>query len=138
MEILGIGAPELVFIVIIALIVFGPKDMQKAGKTIGKWLRDTVTSDGWKLFQQTTRELRNLPTRLMRDANEDLNKVGEELNTAINPAEDRRSSYIPAVGEKSVASPTLTTSQPPIENDPVVSTPDTSETESQSNQETNV
>ncbi|MCJ7432914.1 MAG: twin-arginine translocase TatA/TatE family subunit, partial [Anaerolineales bacterium] len=64
MEILGIGAPELIFIVIIALIVLGPKDMQKAGKTIGKWLRDTVTSDGWKLFQQTTRELRNLPTRL--------------------------------------------------------------------------
>ena len=39
MEILGIGTSELVFIVIIALIVLGPKDMQKAGRTIGKWLR---------------------------------------------------------------------------------------------------
>ena len=85
MEILGIGAPELIFIVIIALIVLGPKDMQKAGKTIGKWLRDTVTSDSWKLFQQTTRELRNLPNRLMREANEDLNKIGDELNTASQP-----------------------------------------------------
>jgi Sec-independent protein translocase protein TatA len=34
MEILGIGMSELVFVVIIALIVLGPKDMQKAGKTI--------------------------------------------------------------------------------------------------------
>ena len=137
MEILGIGAPELIFIVIIALIVLGPKDMQKAGRTIGKWLRDTVTSDSWKLFQQTTRELRNLPNRLMREANEDLNKIGDELNTAINTTENRRSSFVQPVGAKPVTLPTPTTSQLPIENDPVIPAPDISETTSQSNQETN-
>jgi len=84
MEILGIGPSELVFIVIIALIILGPKDMQKAGKTVGKWLRDIVTSDGWKVFQQTSRELRTLPTRLMRDANDELNQIGKELNNASN------------------------------------------------------
>lgn len=68
MEILGIGPSELIFIVIIAIIVLGPKDMQKAGRTIGKWLRTVVTSDGWKLFQQTSREIQTLPNRLMRDA----------------------------------------------------------------------
>ena len=87
MEILGIGTSELIFIVIIALIILGPKDMQKAGKTVGKWLRDIVTSDGWKMFQQTSRELRTLPNRLMREANNDLNeinKIGKELNNASN------------------------------------------------------
>jgi len=68
MEILGIGPSELVFIIIIALIVLGPKDMQKAGRTVGKWLRQIVTSDGWKLFQQTSREIQTLPNRLMREA----------------------------------------------------------------------
>ena len=68
MEILGIGPSELIFIVIIAIIVLGPKDMQKAGRSIGKWLRNVVTSDGWKLFQQTSREIQTLPNRLMRDA----------------------------------------------------------------------
>ena len=68
MEILGIGPSELVFIVIIAIIVLGPRDMQKAGRTIGKWLRKVVTSDGWKLFQQTSREIQTLPNRLMREA----------------------------------------------------------------------
>jgi len=82
MEILGIGTSELVFIVIIALIVLGPKDMQKAGKTIGKWLRNIVTSDGWKMFQQTSRELKTLPNRLMREANDEVNKIGNELNNA--------------------------------------------------------
>jgi sec-independent protein translocase protein TatB len=83
MEIFGIGTSELLFVIIIALIILGPKDMQKAGKTIGKWLRSLVTSDGWKMFQQTSRELRTLPNRLMREANEELGDVGRELkNTA--------------------------------------------------------
>ena len=89
MEILGIGPSELVFIVIIALIVLGPKDMQKAGKTIGKWLRNIVTSDGWKVFQQTSRELRTLPNRLIRDANDELNQIGNDLKNASNPAVSR-------------------------------------------------
>lgn len=84
MEIFGIGTSELIFVVIIALIVLGPKDMQKAGKTIGKWMRNIVTSDGWRIFQQTSRELRTLPNRLMREANEEVNKIGNELNDAIS------------------------------------------------------
>jgi Sec-independent protein translocase protein TatA len=82
MEILGVGLSELIFIVIIALIVLGPKDMQKAGKTIGKWMRDIVTSDWWKVFQQTSRELRTLPNKLMREANEDLNQFQQDIRTA--------------------------------------------------------
>lgn len=82
MEILGVGASEFVFILILALIILGPKDMQKAGKAIGKWLRKFVTSDGWKVMRQTSNELRTLPNRLMREANEeleDVQKIGKEL-----------------------------------------------------------
>lgn len=68
MEVLGIGPSELLFIVILALIILGPKDMQKAGRTLGRWLRQVVTSDGWKFFQQTSREIQTLPNRLMREA----------------------------------------------------------------------
>src|SRR5512142_1226461 len=68
MEILGIGPSELLFILIIALIILGPRDMQKAGRTLGKWMRRVVTSDGWRLFQQTSREIQTLPNRLMREA----------------------------------------------------------------------
>jgi sec-independent protein translocase protein TatB len=68
MEFLGIGPAELVFILIIALIILGPRDMQKAGRTLGKWMRRIVTSDGWRLFQQTSREIQTLPNRLMREA----------------------------------------------------------------------
>ena len=83
MEILGIGPSELIFIVIIALIVLGPKDMQKAGKTIGQYLNKLVRSDGWKAFQQTSRELRNLPTNLMREANMDLAETEKEIRKSM-------------------------------------------------------
>lgn len=84
MEILGVGMPELIFVIIISLIVLGPKDMQKAGRTIGKWMRSIVTSDGWKIFQQTSRELRTLPNKLIRDANNELNQISKEINPASN------------------------------------------------------
>lgn len=75
MDIFGVGASEILFILILALIILGPKDMQKAGKTIGKWLRGVVTSDGWKVMRQTTHRLRTLPHELMRETNEELKDI---------------------------------------------------------------
>jgi len=86
MEILGIGPSELLFIIILALIVLGPRDMQKAGKTVGRWLNSLVRSDGWKAFQQTSREIRGLPTKLMRDANMELAETEREMRKAMDAA----------------------------------------------------
>ena len=86
MEILGVGMSELIFVLIIALLVLGPRDMEKAGKTIGKWLRNIITSDGWKMFQQTSREIRTLPNKLMREANEELNQINKDINKDVNNA----------------------------------------------------
>ena len=88
MEIFGIGASELIFILIIALIVLGPRDMQKAGKTIGRWLNQVVRSDSWKVFQRTSAELRNLPRNLMRDANMEVAEIERDLRNAIDPRGD--------------------------------------------------
>lgn len=89
MELLGVGASEFIFIVIIALIILGPKDMQKAGKMVGKFMRNIVTSDYWKMFLQTSSEIRTLPNKLMRDANEELNQIGGQLNNAVNLTPNR-------------------------------------------------
>lgn len=123
MEFLGIGAPELIFIIIIALIVLGPTDMQKAGKTIGTWLNNLVRSDGWRLFQRTSRELRNLPTNLMREANLDLHEVERDLRNRIEPpstdgprAATPSSPVDPAPPPKPSLDPTPTSSNPPETN----------------------
>ena len=89
MEILGVGMQELIFIVIIALIVLGPKDMQKAGKTIGRWLNQLVRSDTWKLFQQTSSELRNLPRNLIKEANMEMQETERELRRTMDQIDPR-------------------------------------------------
>jgi sec-independent protein translocase protein TatB len=69
MDFFGIGPLELFLVVIIALIVLGPRDMVKAGRTLGRILRNIVKSDTWRAVQAISRDMRNLPTRLMREAN---------------------------------------------------------------------
>jgi Sec-independent protein translocase protein TatA len=86
MDFLGVGPLELVFILIIALIIFGPNDIVRAGRTFGKFLRKVVTSDGWRAFQQASKGMRDLPTTLMREAGleeEDLRQL-----TGIKDFED--------------------------------------------------
>lgn len=69
MEFLGIGPLELLLIVLLALIVIGPKDLEKTAKSIGKGLNRLVRSDTWKTVTEASRQLRTLPNKLMREAN---------------------------------------------------------------------
>jgi len=85
MEIFGVGTSELIFIILIAIIVLGPKDMQKAGRTIGRFLNQLIKSDSWKIFQQTSNELRNLPRNLMREANMEMMEAEKDLRRVIDP-----------------------------------------------------
>ena len=79
MDILGVGPLEILFILMIALIIFGPKDIVKAGQSTGRFLRKLMKSPGWQTVQKTSRELRNLPTKLAREAG--LEEVQQDINT---------------------------------------------------------
>lgn len=109
MEIFGIGASELVFIILIAIIVLGPKDMQKAGRTIGRFLNQLIRSDGWKVFQRTSNELRNLPRNLMREANMEMMEAEKDLRRVIDPRQNQPVSRPASPTEPSV-NPTETDS----------------------------
>ncbi len=39
MNIFGVGIPEIALIVVLALLIFGPKRLPQLGKTIGKTLK---------------------------------------------------------------------------------------------------
>ena len=44
MNIFGIGIPEIAVIVVLALLIFGPKQLPQLGKTIGKTLKGLQTA----------------------------------------------------------------------------------------------
>jgi Sec-independent protein translocase protein TatA len=88
MDILGIGMPELIFIILIALIVLGPKDMQKSGKTIGTFLRKVVMSSEWRTVKDVSRKVSTLPNQWMREANEDLQKFSDGIEVTMPNVND--------------------------------------------------
>ena len=129
MEILGIGPLELVFILLIALIILGPGDMVKAGRTLGRFLRRVVTSPEWRTVQKASRELRYLPNRLMREANmedlskdlADINKIGGQISSDVKKMELDLSPWTttPNPSEHNIlqppaASPSSPTGDPPV------------------------
>ena len=44
MNIFGIGIPEIAVIVVLALLIFGPKRLPQLGKTIGKTIKGLQTA----------------------------------------------------------------------------------------------
>ena len=44
MNIFGVGIPEIAVIVVLALLIFGPKRLPQLGKTIGKTLKGLQTA----------------------------------------------------------------------------------------------
>lgn len=68
MEIFGVGILELILILVIAVIVLGPEGMVKTARSFGVWLRKLIKSPIWAQLMDTQRELRDMPTRLVREA----------------------------------------------------------------------
>jgi Sec-independent protein translocase protein TatA len=91
MELFGIGPLELLFILFIIFIIFGPKDLEKTAKTVGRSLNKLVRSDTWKTLNQTSQKLRTLPNDLIRqagleDIEKDLNKEVKDFQNPDRPA----------------------------------------------------
>lgn len=84
MEFLGIGPLELLFIILIVLLILGPKDLEKTGKSIGKGLSKLVKSDTWKTVQQASERVKSLPNELMREAG--IEEMKQSLGSEIIPS----------------------------------------------------
>jgi len=85
MEFLGVGPLEFFFVVLIALIVIGPRDLSKSARTAGRFLNRLYKSETWRAVTQASRSLRGLPNRLAREAEmEELRSVRRDLESAAH------------------------------------------------------
>lgn len=85
MDFLGIGPLELVIVFIIILLILGPNEMVKTGKTLGEMFRKISRSDEWKGLSKISREIRTLPNRLAREAELENLKKEIDLDKQISP-----------------------------------------------------
>jgi Sec-independent protein translocase protein TatA len=128
MDILGVGPLELAFIILIALIVLGPNDMVKAGRSLGRFMRRLVMSDTWKVLTGVSREIRSLPTRLIREAgleemqqqlaevkeaNQEIRQQLAEVRQASRSIGGQLNQDLNAIGQGAPTAPTPEAGTPP-------------------------
>ncbi|MCL4258434.1 MAG: twin-arginine translocase TatA/TatE family subunit [Anaerolineales bacterium] len=90
MQFLGISPTELIFIVIILFVVLGPQDLVKVGSTLGRSIRKLRESGAWKTMTDATRQLRELPQTLARQAGVDeLELLGREIGAELKEQREK-------------------------------------------------
>jgi len=105
-----IGLPELLVIIVIALIVFGPNKLPELAKSFGKAMREfkKATEEVKENFEEETKDLRKLKNTLPQ--NYPLSDLLERVTDSIEPAEGTSMSP-----EGSVASEATAKVSQPIE-----------------------
>jgi sec-independent protein translocase protein TatB len=89
MNFLGVGPLELIFVLLIAIIVVGPRDLSKTARTLGRYINRIYKSEAWRTLTDASRTLRSLPNRLAREAAlEELDEVGQSLQQAKRDMEE--------------------------------------------------
>lgn len=89
MELFNIGFPELILILIIMLIVLGPDQTILQLKNIARFVRKLVRSPFWSDIVETSREIKDLPHKMLRDTGleedvADLNRKLQATNHGIS------------------------------------------------------
>ena len=80
MELFGVGPLEILLVVLLALVLFGPRDLANNARSAGRFLNRLYKSEGWRTMVQASSALRNLPNRLAREAElDELEQVRREL-----------------------------------------------------------
>lgn len=85
MDFLGIGLPELGLILVVALLVLGPKDMVSTARRIARTIRALSQSEFWRITREAWKMAKDIPTELLREsgldeARSELNKLGSDLD----------------------------------------------------------
>lgn len=85
MEILGIGLPELGLILVIILLVLGPKDMVNTSRRIARTIRMLTRSEFWRTTREAWKMAQELPNELLRESGLDetrgeIERMNQDLN----------------------------------------------------------
>jgi len=97
MNFLNFGPMEIAFILVIMIVVLGPKQMVESAQKLGAFIRKAVKSPLWTTIMDTSKELRELPTRLVREAGieEDIKEI-KKTRDSLKGIGNISASYTPS------------------------------------------
>jgi sec-independent protein translocase protein TatB len=105
MEILNVGPPELLLILVLALIVLGPKDIVSYSKRAGKWLAKLFRSPIWQSIISTSQEIREMPRKLIQESGlqeslSEMDKISQEARnfSSVNVEKENLMTDLPKGG----------------------------------------
>lgn len=85
MEVLGIGLPEFVLILVIIFLVLGPKDMASTARRIARTIRTLTQSEFWRATREAWRMAQDIPNELLRETGlEEAQKELTQMNRQLN------------------------------------------------------
>jgi Sec-independent protein translocase protein TatA len=80
MEIFNVGILEFLFLLLLAFLVLGPKKTVELAGEVGRWLKEFVKSPFWQDIVRTSQDIKEMPRKLMDDA--EIKKTIEEIESA--------------------------------------------------------
>ncbi|MBG0786873.1 MAG: twin-arginine translocase TatA/TatE family subunit [Anaerolineaceae bacterium] len=89
MEIFNIGILEFLFILLLAFIILGPKKAVELAGEVGRWVKDFVKSPFWREIVNTSKEIKDIPRKLMDEAEvqqtiDEINRTTTEVNQQLH------------------------------------------------------
>jgi Sec-independent protein translocase protein TatA len=91
MKIFNFGIGEILFILLLVVIIFGPKSMVKTAREAGAFFRKITQSPYWKEVWATRRELEEIPRMIAKEAQIDetlreMNRETRNLSSSVTGA----------------------------------------------------
>jgi sec-independent protein translocase protein TatA len=101
----GLGAPELMVIAVIALILFGPKKLPEMGKSLGSALREF--KKGADSLTQEVKDTVDIDgiTKEVSELNKDLSDTASNLSNPLADNKEAKVADKPAKAESEPAKP---------------------------------
>ncbi len=105
----SVGAPEILVILVLALVVLGPERLPQAARTMGRWVGELR-----RLTGSLQAEVRDVVDEVMRPVNETATVATESFTSTFSASGASESSPTTAEPEASttVASPSVASSDP--------------------------
>ena len=99
MQVFNVGVLELLLILILAFVVLGPGRSVKIARQVGVWIRNFVKSPFWRELVTTSHEIRDLPNRIMDDAElqqmiADLDLSSQDIKDALTQVQSETRSEL--------------------------------------------